>query len=725
MPSPVSPSRDAPRDRLPADRSSVLLVGPTRAERYALDDLPDLVVCAAEDLAAALADDAAPELVVLGSGVPAPLSLVPMVRDRHVGVTVLLLTTPMTEPDLRRDVAAQGRPDDLVLLGIDELRPSVFGRVSARAPRGRHPQVLATLPQTLTAGTSAATAVQPAPAVDFGPLLDRAPVGVVLSGSDGQLLGWNRKASVLLDLAHLVAGVEGRLCDVLPQAVPLLRALDAAGPEDEARELGLVAPTTAGRHLEVTAVRTEAVPDGMPGASGTAGAVLLLLVDVTEQRLAERGRERLSRQVDLLGRISESLTSTLEIEEALSRLAEVLVPEFADWVCIQLGDDMDDLSQVTVLHRNPALAGTAARMRARHRLFASEGAPSRRVASGGGPLLMNRLDEQDLYRSVADEELRELVRQMGVGSLLAVPLPGRDGILGSMVLVRDEARSEFRQSHLAVAVEAGRRAGSALDNARLYRSHHDLATELQRSLLTAPPRVAHGPIAVRYVAAAHEAQVGGDWYDAFSQPDGSTVLVVGDVIGHDRRAAAGMSQIRGVLRGIAYTTGEDPAQLLLRADRAMEGLAILSMATAVVVRLEPTVAPGIGERPSDLRLSWSCAGHPPPILLTPEGEVRLLGADDGELPTPDLLLGLDPQAPRTTSHALVPDGSTLLLYSDGLVERRGEDLDHSISRLADALALGPAAESLEQLCDRVLEQLLPVEPEDDVALVAVRLGSEL
>ena len=133
-------------------------------------------------------------------------------------------------------------------------------------------------------------------------------------------------------------------------------------------------------------------------------------------------------------------------------------------------------------------------------------------------------------------------------------------------------------------------------------------------MLTAPPEPDHCEIVVRYVPAAAGAEIGGDWYDAFMQADGATVLAIGDVVGHDTRAAAAMGQVRGLLRGIGYASGGSPAEVLTELDRAMQGLALDTMATALVARLEQD---DVDLRASQTRLRWSSAGHPPPVAARP------------------------------------------------------------------------------------------------------------
>ncbi|SDE83780.1 PAS fold-containing protein [Blastococcus fimeti] len=278
---------------------------------------------------------------------------------------------------------------------------------------------------------------------------------------------------------------------------------------------------------------------------------------------------------------------------------------------------------------------------------------------------------------------------------------------------RETVRDRSEPWTPAEVAEAGELRTSLLE--ALYarsRSVVRAAETLQRSMLTEPVQPAGFELAVRYVPAARESQVGGDWYDVFAQPDGSTTLVIGDVVGHDTRAAATMGQLRGVLRGIAYASSAGPAGVLTRLDAAIEGLGLGALATVLVGRLErPEAADGAA------RLRWSSAGHLPPLLLTPHGTVEVL---DGA--RPGLLLGVDPATPRTEQEVLLAPGSTLLVCTDGLVERRDQVFDDGVALLADALAeLG--GQPVAGLCDALLARLLPDRVEDDVALLAVRVGA--
>jgi serine phosphatase RsbU (regulator of sigma subunit) len=194
------------------------------------------------------------------------------------------------------------------------------------------------------------------------------------------------------------------------------------------------------------------------------------------------------------------------------------------------------------------------------------------------------------------------------------------------------------------------------------------------------------------------------------------VIAIGDVLGHDTEAAAAMGQVRSMLRGIALTGAAEstgPADVLRGLDRAMTSLDLSTTATAVVARLSPRAAHAAGTV-----LTWANAGHPPPLVVGAAGAVTQLTG-----PRNDLLLGVLPDAPRTEHLRVLEQGATVLLYTDGLVERRGQSIDDGLARLGDLLcAPGTHRLALEDLCDRVMSELVDPTPQDDVALVAVRLA---
>jgi sigma-B regulation protein RsbU (phosphoserine phosphatase) len=238
------------------------------------------------------------------------------------------------------------------------------------------------------------------------------------------------------------------------------------------------------------------------------------------------------------------------------------------------------------------------------------------------------------------------------------------------------------------------------------------AEALQLSLLGDSPRVAGLETAVRYLPATRYAQVGGDWYDAFLLPDGRAMLVIGDVTGHDAPAAATMAQVRGMLRAIAQSTGGSPAAVLSCLDEVLASLEFHTLVTVAVATIDLR---GAGE--GTALLCWSSAGHLPPVFVRADGRVQLLER------TPERVLGVDPSVVRTDHELTLRPGDTLLLYTDGLVERRNAPLDDGLDRLVEELqVLG--REPLDQLCDELLADLDDLDGgrvDDDVALLAIRV----
>jgi sigma-B regulation protein RsbU (phosphoserine phosphatase) len=236
----------------------------------------------------------------------------------------------------------------------------------------------------------------------------------------------------------------------------------------------------------------------------------------------------------------------------------------------------------------------------------------------------------------------------------------------------------------------------------------EMAEALQLSLLGKPPRVAGLESTARYLPASRHAQVGGDWYDAFALRDGRTMLVIGDVAGHDAPAAATMAQVRGMVRAIAQSTAGSPATVLSTLDEVLAELQFHTLVTVVVATLDLR-----GACDGSAQLRWSNAGHPPPVLACADGSAKLLGR------TPERVLGVGAGARRTDHELTLRPGDTLLLYTDGLVERRRAPLDDGFAWLLEEVqALGRPP--LDQLCDELLAEL-GGRVDDDVALLAVRL----
>ena len=427
-------------------------------------------------------------------------------------------------------------------------------------------------------------------------------------------------------------------------------------------------------------------------------------MEVTERKRAERSAQRLA----LLAQVSAELAGTLDAQAATSRLPRLIVPGLAQWCIVTVVDADGRPRDVGWWHDEPTARALVERYAAVRLDAMPATSPVARALLAGEAVRAGAAEVRHLLPS---GEARDLLDALAPGSAVCLPLRGRGRTLGVLTLYSAPSDPMSRED-LATAQDVADRAGLALDNTRLYAQQQQLAEGLQRSLLTEPPEPDHAEIAVRYLPAVEAARVGGDWYDAFLQPGGATMLVIGDVVGHDTEAAAAMGHLRGLLRGIATYSDASPVEVLRGLDASMAVLQTHVLATAAVARFEQTD----DERRRGLsRMRWANAGHLPPLVINPDGSVAELAAWKG-----DLLLGVDHEVERRESVVTLDRGSTVLLFTDGLVERRDADLDAGIVRLREALA-EVAHLPLQELLDEVLERLVDGRPEDDVALVAVRL----
>jgi GAF domain-containing protein/anti-sigma regulatory factor (Ser/Thr protein kinase) len=303
-----------------------------------------------------------------------------------------------------------------------------------------------------------------------------------------------------------------------------------------------------------------------------------------------------------------------------------------------------------------------------------------------------------------------LLRERGVKSLLGVPLVVEDRVLGVLHVGAFESRA-WSDDDLALLELAAERLAVAIDHSRLYEREHAVAETLQRSLLPEHlPDVAGVEMASRYVPGAPDTEVGGDWYDVIPLSGGRVGLAMGDVVSRGVRAASVMGQLRNALRAYALD-GRPPGAVLERLHGMLRSHERREMATLAYMVLDP----------AGLSYALSSAGHPPPLVLAADGGVDLI--EEGRGPP----LGAVADALyRETTGELTP-GTTLLLYTDGLVERRAENLDIGLGRLSAAASEGPL--ECERLCDRLLAANLPSGATgDDVALLVlchVPLGSRL
>jgi PAS domain S-box-containing protein len=455
-----------------------------------------------------------------------------------------------------------------------------------------------------------------------------------------------------------------------------------------------------------------AVPDRLAAREAYRGepGVRPPLASVEEQALA-RGTpvvgvamERLSLIVDT----GRAITDAPDLPQGLREVCRILTRRLADWCVIDLLGADGTGDQVGVVRRDrhghpahgvdgdlPPLSGDAR-------------GPLARVLRGAGPLLLGPVGADEppgQIGSPLDARHRALFDQLGADSAVVAPLRARREVLGAITLARTAADRPFTEADLAFVDDLAHGVAVGVDNARMYAETRGIAEQLQRSLLPVLPELPHLRITARYVPSSVTAEVGGDWYDCFVLPDGNLAVTIGDVAGHDMSAAVAMSQLRSMLRGIAVDREEPPGEVVRRLDIANHTLHREATATCLYGLVRGPV-----EGPWDF--VHSAAGHLPPLLTTEDGETRFLEEGTG------LMLGTGIDMPRPATVVRLPPRSTVLLYTDGLIERRGEGLTDSMDRLRrQAAELG--RKPLDVFCDELLLGL-GADGSDDIAMLALR-----
>ena len=418
-------------------------------------------------------------------------------------------------------------------------------------------------------------------------------------------------------------------------------------------------------------------------------------------------RELAARErADLLAHVGTELDVTDGSNDRVRRLVRLLVPDLADVAVVGRPVVETDMIELTgIAHHDPdaheSLSGRWEGQSA-HRIVPSD---MHRLLVGGAPQLVDDAPDGVTLADLVGADV-EGPWPAPLRSVIRVPLVAGNRIVAGLMLGRGESRSRFDRDDLALAADIAGRASVSIERARLYELEHGIAFQLQQSMLGAHATSFEEPVRVtaRYLPAERELQVGGDWHDAIALPGGLVGLVVGDVVGHGLSAAAAMGQLRSALRALA--AGEsDPAEVV----RRLEAFALDTDGARLATVAYAILDPGTGV------LRYSVAGHPPPLLLRADGSGTYLW--DGRSGP----LGVSGAADRTEARTTLEAGTTIVLYSDGLFERRGELLDVSLGRLRSA-AIAFRDGSLDELADGVLGAMLgDARKRDDVALVVARL----
>ncbi len=405
-----------------------------------------------------------------------------------------------------------------------------------------------------------------------------------------------------------------------------------------------------------------------------------------------------------LSEASRALGSSMDYAETLRNVAWAAVPQIADWCAVDLVDPDGVREQVAAAHRDPDKLALAQRLRAYE--------PARPNPEQGLGLVV-RTGEAQLYAEVTDEMLSPAARdpehlrlllEVGMRSVILVPLRTATRTFGAMTLVSAESGRRFGADDLRFAEQLADRAAVAVENARLYRARSHTAATLQRSLLPdTVPEIPGWDVAALYRAAGADAEleVGGDFYDFIETPEG-WLVIIGDVTGKGVEAATLTSLVRHGARFIGQADAR-PGAILGRLDLALKQRSVLSLCTTLCARLTPD------------GVVVSSAGHPMPLLVGAGGTVREVGR-------PGRLLGLaNPYEWRDQALAIEP-GETLLLYTDGVTDTRGERQRFGDARLRELLT-GAGASSPQQLLASLDGELASFQvgaQADDTAVIAMR-----
>ncbi|HEX2102905.1 MAG TPA: GAF domain-containing protein [Solirubrobacteraceae bacterium] len=403
------------------------------------------------------------------------------------------------------------------------------------------------------------------------------------------------------------------------------------------------------------------------------------------ERAARAAAEAAVHRLQSVQRVTDATLAYLSLEELLAelldRMTEILS---ADTAAILMLDDEGQM-----LHARAA-KGIEEEVEQGVRIPVGRGFAGR-IAAERRPVTIPDVDHADI--------LNPILRQKGIRSLLGVPLFVEGRVIG-VLHVGTLRHREFTPADRDLLQLAADRAALAIEHARLYEQRR-VTESVQRSLL--PDRLERIPgleVAARYLPAASATGLGGDWYDVFPVGGGRVGVAIGDVVGRGLPAATLMAQLRTALRVYAFD-GHGPAEVLERVNRMLAHVAPATMTTAAYLVLDP----------EDESVTMGCAGHPPPLVVDPARHAHYL-------PACGVALGVSRATRYVEERFDVPVGSTLLLYTDGVVEVRGESLDAGLDRLR---ALAERHDGVEELCDAIVAEMVGGgSPADDVAMLAAR-----
>jgi PAS domain S-box-containing protein len=442
--------------------------------------------------------------------------------------------------------------------------------------------------------------------------------------------------------------------------------------------------------------RTRAVPVRV------AGVVVEWVGTDTDVDDEVRARQRLA----VLARATSAVGAVHEPEEELTALAESVVPEFADICRVYLVDPVQPGAGPVAGRRSVTRTaeGVIPSPANDERFFFGSSHPIARCVRTGSSVLVPVPvpREQAFY---GPPEQHRWAERIGIRSMLVAPVVSRGVVVAALLFIACGRRPAFSEDDRALVVELAARASVAVEHAEHFQQTRQVSMALQAAMLTAPPTHPGVELEARYLPAATDLEVGGDWYDAFALPGGDLAVGVGDVAGHDLSAAAAMGQLRSMLRALANETDGAPSDVVACLDRVASRLDVTGFTTLVFGR--------IGRRAGATVFRWANAGHPPPVLVPAEGDPVQLTGGVG------VVLGVAPELPRVDQEVELAAGSTLLLFTDGQLERRNDPDDRAPGALLDLVRRGKGL-ALPDLCEHLVRGTT-ADTGDDMVVLALRV----
>ncbi len=430
-------------------------------------------------------------------------------------------------------------------------------------------------------------------------------------------------------------------------------------------------------------------------------------VAIENARLFDQ-QARSERRLRFLAEVNSALAGSLDLNDTLRKLVRIVVPEFADWSSVNWINDDGEIEDSYIYHRDPQM-DSAARMLASRQFISPEYREGRAGVLKLGKTQINRNVDPEQFESIIramkmTPEAAEAARRMGYHSAIIVPLIAEGRMRGVLSAVWSHEKN-YSDNDAVLFEEIARQAALAIERASIYHRERRVSDTLQRALLpTSLPAVPGLTFSATYTPGLSEAQVGGDWYDAFTLEDGRVAVSIGDVTGRGLQAAVIMGKMRQALKTLSLYES-DPSRLLDIVDRELKRTDPEAIVTALF---------GIFD-PAQMSLSYATAGHPPPFVRYPDGIVEML-------PARGLPLGLRGLIETPTSTVRLPTGSVVVLYTDGLTEST-RDVNEGERRVAVALGEASLLDA-SNIAEFLQESVVGAASQDDIAILTIALTGD-